>query len=61
MLLRTVTWLSMLSVLTSCALWDPKPKPCECSAIEAELYTHAADYATCLEDLGNARNNRTVK
>lgn len=51
----------MLSVLTSCAIWAPSPKPCDCPKIEADLYKYAAEYATCLEDLGNARNAHTTK
>lgn len=58
MLFKSVILILFALALTSCALFQPSPKPCSCPQVEADLYRYTADYATCLEDLGIARQQR---
>lgn len=39
--------------LTSCTLWRPSPKPCDCAVAEKELRAYTLKYFDALEDLGN--------
>jgi len=51
---RMILILCMLA-LTSCGIFQPSPKPCNCDQVKAQLYEYAEDYAMCLEDNGNLR------
>ena len=42
--------------LTSCGLLAQNPKPCNCEQVKTQLYQYTEDYAICLEDNGNLRD-----
>lgn len=54
-------WLGMiglawLMLLNGCAIFQPSPKPCDCSVAEKELRAYTLKYFDALEDVGNLRH-----
>ena len=54
-------WLGMigllsLMLLTGCGIFQPSPKPCDCSQAEKELRGYTLKYFNALEDVGNLRH-----
>lgn len=55
---RIMTLMLCTVTLTSCGIFHPNPKPCDCVQAQADLTQYTKDYLTCLEDLGNMRRKQ---
>jgi len=52
-----MTMLLCAASLASCGIWKTNPRPVclECAQVEADLKTYTEGYLSCLENLGNLK------